>query len=196
MSNFELKLDNTAVGYPETLLKIYDIKNVVGKDNCFLSITDVIFLYGLILSKKPKRVLELVRYCGFGTLVMAGALIDSGANGKMVSVDHLNADRQALDQVKDIVKDTVTFIDSTTLWPEEISNQKFDLAFIDGNYTRDEMIQHFNNFLKLSNPVAYLMFHNISPSNIMSIMREVSANNLHYSGTFGDKITLIVKETR
>lgn len=192
-----IKLNFTGNEYPEFLWHINKIFNLLGKPNCMLPMSDVLFLYSTVFSRKPKTILEVGRLYGFSTLIIAGASIDTGSNFELISID---IEDRLLDSVKKTLLDHNTILINEScefiLDNPIVNKKKIDLFFIDPNYDDLAYKRDFPKYIQLASDNCYFLFHNMHKPKIKNALLDVLKENkdFRYLGLFSEGIGLVTNE--
>lgn len=124
-------------------------------------IDEAAYLWGLVVNKRPKEVIEIGRWLGGSTVLLAAAANRSG--GKLVSIDlKVKAPDYADDKlIEDLLKklglsNVRMVVGNSRDFDPQVS---VDLAFIDGDHSYEGAKQDFENLTRYMSPGADILFH-------------------------------------
>ena len=173
---------------------IDEIKNLIGRENCLMNNQDVVFLYSILISKRPTNILEIGRYKGWSTSIIYGACQDNN-QGNLYSVDiHDNVSRG----IKELVKNRVTFINDSSqnlLEIDLLKNLKFEVFFIDGDHSYNMVLSDLRKSVELSTDEAWFLMHDADCAEVIGAVNTFlkSRTDVVDCGTYGEKIKLLYK---
>ena len=172
-----------------------NIRTLIGYSNCLMSNSDAMLLYSILLSKRPKNVLEIGRYHGWSTSVLYGALEDNNC-GHLYSVDLNNF---ISGELIHIMQDRVTLIDQSSenlLDIDEIKHLKFEVIVIDGDHSYDMVLNDLTQSVELASPECCFLMHDIDAESVDSAINTFikSRNDIVDCGVYGEKIKLLYKK--
>jgi len=131
-----------------------------------------LFLFGLVVAKQPKRILELGFRFGGTSFVMLCALQDLGNNGKLVS----------LDPCPEPALDFSQFGDNFYLYrgtsPGDIKSAvqvlggKIDLCHIDADHTYDSVLADLSAVKEYMNEDSYILMHDACWPDVKNAIQE------------------------
>lgn len=176
------------------LYYIDDIKNLIGSKNCLMNTQDVLFLYSILISKRPDNILEIGRFNGWSTAIIYGACQDNN-QGSLYSIDtHDNVPTG----IKEIVKNRVTFVNQSSedlLTISEIKDLKFDVFFIDGDHSYDMVLSDLVQSAQIANTQAWFLMHDADCKEVIAAIDTFlkSRNDIIDCGIYGEKIKLLYK---
>ena len=185
-------IDNTL---PNFLGHIEEVKQIIGTDHCLMNSQDVIFLYSIIWSKRPKNVLEIGRFCGWSTVIIFGALEDSN-HGHLYTVDINDATNPT---IKDLIQSRTTFITApSNKIPRlsELDNLQFEVVFIDGDHSQDSVLADLQNTYKITTSDAWILLHDADLAGVEAALKIFLSlvDNVTDCGVYGEKIRLLYKK--
>lgn len=197
MTRLSDKIQHVDTNIPNFLNHLNSVKSLIGINDCYLNMQDVIFLYSMVFSKKPNHILEIGHYKGWSTCVMYGALCDNN-HGHIYSVD-IN------DQIEPAVK---TFLQSRTtliqqcssglLQIAEIKDKKFQLIFIDGDHSYDWVLLDLHNAVQLADAECCFLIDDIDFDSVNLAVDSFvkSRSDIVDCGTYGQKIKLLYRKAK
>ncbi len=160
---------------------------------CLTSKEDLVFLYSIIFSKKPSNVLEIGRFNGGSSLIIAGALADNDY-GKLFSVD-----------IEDLVSsDVKTVLEYNTLLIKSSSTNlsnnpfltdiKFQVFFIDGDHSIEMVSSDIIQCLSMSDTESVLLCHDADMAEVRKGIDNVlsAVPQLIDCGRYGSKIQMLI----
>jgi predicted O-methyltransferase YrrM len=134
-------------------------------------------LYYLIMTLKPRIILEVGTHIGASTLYIACALKRLNEGGKVTTVDildvndplqgawkHLGLSRSPkgfAEQLRCV--DRITFHEGSSLEYMRTTKQRYDLIFLDGDHRADTVYQEVSLALPLLNANGVLLLHDYYP---------------------------------
>jgi cephalosporin hydroxylase len=189
------KIKHVDNDYPNSLMYIEEIKKIIGSDNCWMNNQDVVFLYSMLWSKRPNNVLEIGRWHGYSTAIIFGALEDSN-RGHLYTIDiedNTNPD------IKSMVESRTTFVTETSeniLNCPIISQQKYEVFFIDGDHGQNIVLADLHNSYKLSTDESWFLLHDadlIEVNTAIDIFLQQTMDVVD-CGVYGEKIKLLYRK--
>jgi len=134
-------------------------------------------LYYLVMTLKPKTILEVGTHIGASTLYIASALKRIGEGGQVTSVDildvndplkgawkHLGLLRSPRDFAEQLqCADRITFHAVNSLDFMRTTKQNYDLIFLDGDHRAGTVYQEVSSALQLLNTGGVLLLHDYYP---------------------------------
>jgi len=183
--------ENPGPDYPDFLLRSEEFLGLVPSQ--LISYEDVVFLYSVVFSKKPLNVLEIGRFDGASTLVLAGALANNGV-GKLYSID---VQDRLTSEIKNVISNNTILItdDSRNLNSnQQLENIKFQIFFIDGDHSTNMVINDISQCLNLSDTESIILCHDVNmPECLLGINHLLSTTpNLINCGRFGSIIQMLI----
>lgn len=190
------KIKHTEQSIPNFLYYVDNVKSLLGPESCLMNNQDVIFLYSVILSKRPQYVLEIGRFKGWSSAIIYGALEQNNI-GHLFSVDIKDWTTETL---KKLIKNRTTFIDVSSnelLDIKQIKNIKFEVFFIDGDHSYNAVLSDLTKSFELSANEAWFLLHDADMAEVLRATEDfLSVNSaLIDCGTYGEKIRLLYKRT-
>jgi predicted O-methyltransferase YrrM len=195
MTRLSDKIQHVDTNVPNFLSHLSSVQSLIGVNNCYMNMQDVIFLYSMVFSKKPLHTLEIGHYKGWSTCVMYGALCDNN-HGHIYSVD-IN------DEIEPAVK---AFLQSRTmlihesssnlLQIAEIKDKKFQLIFIDGDHSYDWVLLDLHNAVQLADVECCFLMHDIDLDSVNQAVDSFveSRSDITDCGIYGQKIKLLYRK--
>ena len=189
------KTKHTINGYPTHLMFFEELKQLIGRNNCLMNSQDVVFLYSILWSKRPNNVLEIGRFCGWSTAIIFGALEDSN-HGNLYTVDIKDNTNP---YVRSLVESRTTFVTDTSkniLNCSIISQQKYEVFFIDGDHTQDAVLTDLHNSYKLSTDESWFLMHDTDMTEVNTAIDIFLQQTVDVTdcGIYGEKIRLLHKK--
>lgn len=118
-------------------------------------------IHRIAVSLQSKRILELGTSLGITTAYLASISKES----KVISIDHdANSQAIAKEVFRELNIDNVELVNGefSKVLPAVLNNIKYiDLAFIDGNHTKEGTLAHFDFIKKHARPSSVIIFHDI-----------------------------------
>jgi predicted O-methyltransferase YrrM len=182
---------NFVPGYSDFLLRLDEFLGLV--TNQLISREDIVFLYSVVFSKKPLNVLEIGRFEGASTLVIAGALADNGI-GKLYSIDVQDL---LTSEIKNVISNNTILIaeNSRNLnSTQQLENLKFQMFFIDGDHSTNMVINDISQCLNLSDNESIILCHDVNMPEVYEGINQslLTTPNLINCGRFGTTIQMLV----
>jgi predicted O-methyltransferase YrrM len=179
-----MKLNFINSAYPDFLYRLEDFLKLIpdGQGKCTKN--DLIFLYSVIYSKKPMRVLEIGRDVGTSTLAICGALTDNN-KGHLYSVDIVNI---LPDAVAEIVSEKLTILTMSSKYLLDTFDDRFDIIFIDGDHSYQMVKSDLQQSLELASNDAIILCHDADLIDVQLAINELCTrlpNTVVDCGMFG-----------
>jgi predicted O-methyltransferase YrrM len=195
MTRLADKIQHVDTNIPNFLSHLNSVQSLIGINHCFMNMQDVIFLYSVVFSKKPKHILEIGHYKGWSTCVMYGAVCDNN-HGHIYSVDRTDEIQPA---VKALIQSRTTLIhecSSNLLHIPEIENKKFQLVFIDGDHSYDWALLDLHNSVQLADKECCFLVHDIDLDSVNHAVDSFvkSRSDITDCGNYGQKIKLLYRK--
>ena len=192
LSNKMTHIDND---YPNSLMFIEEIKKIIGNKDYLMNSQDVVFLYSILWSKRPNNVLEIGRWHGCSTAIIFGALEDSN-HGHLYTVDI--EDNTNL-YIRSMVESRTTFVTDTSeniLNCPIISQQKYEVFFIDGDHSQSAVLTDLHNSYKLSAVESWFLCHDADMNEVKTAIDIFlqQTTDVTDCGIYGETIRLLYKK--
>lgn len=173
------------------------IKSMIGSEFCLMNHQDVIFVYSLLISKRPQLVLEIGRFAGWSTSVIYGAFCDNNI-GHLYSIDLKD---QVSAEIKTLVGHRTTFISCSSEYLSSISelqDKKFDVIFIDGDHSYQMVLNDLYQSYELSSDEAWFLLHDADNVEILQAVDTFldSVTGIVDCGVYGETIKLLYKREK
>jgi predicted O-methyltransferase YrrM len=182
---------NFVSGYPDSLLRLEEFLGLV--TNPLISYEDIVFLYSIVFSKKPLNILEIGRFEGSSTLVLAGALADNGI-GQLYSIDIQDL---LTSEIKNVVSNNTILItdDSRNLTSnQQLRDLNFQIFFIDGDHSTNMVINDISHCLNLSDTESIILCHDVSMPEVYEGIHQLLSTTptLINCGRVGSDIQMLI----
>lgn len=190
-----LRLNHIDVNYLDFLYRLNDFFALIPESDRKLTALDAVILYSLVRSHNPSFILEIGRSAGTCTLVICGAISDSG-HGHLYSVDLCDNFNNEVRTVTSGVMTELLLDSKDLLQQKEIIDKKFQLFFIDGNHSVAGQIADIETCYHLSDNRAFFILHDADMPETTSAAKQSCSNHrdLVDLGLFGDQLRVLLKQ--
>jgi predicted O-methyltransferase YrrM len=139
-----------------------------------------LFLYTLILSLRPQKVLEFGTYKGGSTRIISMAMDHSNSQGKIYCIDpNFCIEPHIWTRIQHRTTLIQGFSPEAISQASQIAQAKFDFVFIDGDHTFDGVWKDANGVLTYVEKYTFLLFHDHYYPEVFRAIRQFVSSYPH-----------------
>ena len=144
------------IEYTLSYERIYRCKDC----NAYLAMRERVFLYSIVYSLAPQRVLEIGTFKGGSAFIISGALDDLALNGKLITIDpypeQIEVEWSAVSHNTKSVKGFFPQDIDKVILPD---GEKYDFVFVDGDHSYSGVLNDLKYLPEILNKNAYVLLH-------------------------------------
>lgn len=118
------------------------------------------FLYGIVRMTKPERVLEIGTFEGDTAIAIGKALRENGV-GNLITLDIKDFDQEANVKEAGLDKYVKCIKEKPDEFLAQLSDNSFDMAFIDDGHSYDDCSRDLRNCHRLVKRFGYILGHDV-----------------------------------